>query len=101
NIVMPFPDLPPRVPVTNPTGLYVRSLEIPERWVGRRIVLHVGAAESVCIVRVNDREVGVGKDAHLASEFEISDLLVPGTNTLEVRVVKWADTSFVEDQDQW
>src|SRR6185312_10955132 len=35
NIVMPFPDLPPAVPAANPTGLYVRSFEVPERWAGR------------------------------------------------------------------
>ena len=81
NIVMPFPDLPPAVPAANPTGLYVRSFEVPERWAGRRIVLHIGAAESVAIVRVNDHDVGIGKDSHLASEFEIGDVLVPGTNT--------------------
>ena len=101
NIVMPFPDLPPAVPDANPTGLYVRTFEVPERWAGRRIVLHIGAAESVAIVAVNDREVGIGKDTHLASEFEIGDVLVPGTNTLEVRVVKWSDASFIEDQDEW
>ena len=64
-------------------------------------MLHIGAAESVAIVRVNDRDVGIGKDSHLASEFEIGDVLVPGTNTLEVRVVKWSDASFIEDQDEW
>ncbi|HEX7472512.1 MAG TPA: glycoside hydrolase family 2 TIM barrel-domain containing protein [Candidatus Limnocylindrales bacterium] len=101
NVQMPFLDHPPHVPTANPTGLYVRSFEIPEGWAGRRIVLHIGAAESVAIVRLNDRDVGVGKDAHLASEFEIGDLLVPGSNTLEVRVVKWSDASFIEDQDEW
>ena len=101
NIVMPFPDLPPHVPAANPTGLYVRTFEIPAHWADRRVVLHVGAAESVLLVRVNDREVGIGKDAHLASEFDISDVVATGSNTLELRVVKWSDASFVEDQDEW
>lgn len=101
NIVMPFPDLPPAVPAANPTGLYLRTFEVPARWAGRRIVLHIGAAESVAIVRLNDHEVGIGKDSHLASEFEVDGYLVPGANTLEIRVVKWSDASFIEDQDQW
>ena len=101
NVQMPFLDHPPHVPSANPTGLYLRTFEIPERWLGRRIVLHLGAAESVAIVRVNDHEVGVAKDSHLASEFEIGDVVLAGSNTLEVRVVKWSDASFVEDQDQW
>ena len=32
-----------------------------------RVVLHVGAAESVLMVRVNGDEVGIGKDSHLAA----------------------------------
>src|SRR6266850_3450552 len=73
NVQMPFPSLPPVVPADNPTGLYERTFELPQRWAGRRIVLHVGAAESVLIVRVNDREVGFSKDSHLAAEFDITD----------------------------
>ena len=64
-------------------------------------MLHLGAAESVAIVRLNDRDVGIAKDSHLASEFELDEFLVPGTNTLEIRVVKWSDASFIEDQDEW
>ena len=64
-------------------------------------MLHVGAAESVLIVELNGEEVGVGKDAHLASEFDLTGRLRPGPNTLRLRVVKWSDATFVEDQDEW
>jgi len=101
NVVMPFPGLPPAIPAANPTGLYEREVEIPARWAGRRIVLHVGAAESVMIARVNGREVGIGKDSHLASEFDVTDAVRPGANTISLTVVKWSDASYVEDQDQW
>src|SRR5439155_3665078 len=60
-----------------------------------------GAAESVLIVTLNDREVGVSKDSHLAAEFDVTGFLEPGENALTLRVVKWSDASFVEDQDQW
>ena len=101
NVQMPFPTLPPVVPKDNPTGLYERTFELPDRWAGRRIVLHVGAAESVLIVRVNDREVGFSKDSHLAAEFDVNEYVKPGANTITLRVVKWSDATFVEDQDQW
>ena len=65
------------------------------------MVLHVGAAESVLIVRVNGVDVGFSKDSHLAAEFEITDLVRAGSNTLTLRVVKWSDASYIEDQDQW
>ncbi len=101
NVQMPFAERPPNVPAHNPTGVYVRSFDLPEAWTGRRIVLHVGAAESVLIVTVNGREVGLSKDSNLAAEFDVTDLLGPGENDLSLRVVKWSDASFVEDQDQW
>ncbi|HEY0444161.1 MAG TPA: glycoside hydrolase family 2 TIM barrel-domain containing protein, partial [Candidatus Limnocylindrales bacterium] len=101
NVQMPFRELPPDVPGDNPTGLYERTFMLPARWAGRRIVLHVGAAESVLIATLNGRDVGISKDSHLAAEFDVTGLVVEGENTLTLRVVKWSDATFVEDQDQW
>ncbi len=101
NVVMPFPGLPPAIPAANPTGLYEREVEVPSAWAGRRIVLHVGAAESVLVARVNGHEVGISKDSHLAAEFDVTDVVAVGTNTVSLTVVKWSDASYVEDQDQW
>ena len=101
NVVMPFPGNPPDVPGLNPTGVYERAFELPEGWERRRVVLHVGAAESVLIVHVNAREVGISKDSHLAAEFDVTGFVRPGTNTVRLRVVKWSDASYIEDQDQW
>lgn len=101
NVQMPWPDLPPHPPAANPTGVYEREVEVPAEWAGRRVVLHVGAAESVLIVHVNGAEVGIGKDSHLASEFDVTDAIRPGINTVRLTVVKWSDATFIEDQDQW
>jgi beta-galactosidase len=101
NVQMPFRDRPPRVPDENPTGVYARTFELPDGWRGRRIVLHVGAAESVLVVRINGTEIGLSKDSHLAAEFDVTDDVRAGTNDLSLTVVKWSDASFVEDQDQW
>jgi beta-galactosidase len=102
NVQMPFPGKPLELPATNPTGVYERDFELSAGWLkGRRAVLHVGAAESVLIVTVNGQHVGVGKDSHLASEFDLTGLVKAGKNTIELRVVKWSDATYVEDQDQW
>ncbi len=101
NVQMPFPDRPPETPEENPTGVYERSFEVPAGWAGRRVVLHVGAAESVLLVEVNGQDVGISKDSHLAAEFEVTQVLRPGANELRLTVVKWSDASFIEDQDQW
>ena len=101
NVAMPFAGLPPAVPTANPTGVYEREVEVPERWAGRRIVLHVGAAESVLIARLNGHEAGISKDSHLAAEFDVTDLVAVGRNTIRLTVVKWSDATYIEDQDQW
>ena len=101
NVRMPFPERPPDPPADNPTGVYERTFELPAGWAGRRVVLHVGAAESVLIVVLNGAPVGISKDSHLAAEFDVTPFVRPGGNTLRLTVVKWSDASFVEDQDQW
>jgi len=101
NVRMPFPNRPPEVPEENPTGVYEREFELPGSWAHKRVVLHVGAAESVLIVALNGVDVGAGKDSHLAQEYDLTDLVRPGANRLRLTVVKWSDASFIEDQDQW
>jgi len=102
NVQMPFPGNPPHLPDVNPTGVYERDFELPAEWLaGRRVVLHVGAAESVLIASVNGVEIGISKDSHLAAEFDVTRVVRPGANSISLRVVKWSDASYVEDQDQW
>ena len=105
NIQMPWGDdlLPPHVPDDNPTGLYRTRFRVPGEWGSRRVVLHIGGAESFLVVWVNGRLAGMAKDSRLASEFDITELVRTGgvKNTLAAMVVRWSDASYVEDQDQW
>jgi beta-galactosidase len=101
NVQMPFDGPPPHLPDRNPTGVYRRELNVPKSWNGRRIVLHIGGAESVHALYVNSAFVGYGTDSRLASEYDITDHVSPGRNDLAVVVVKWSAHSYVEDQDQW
>ncbi|MFD8224788.1 glycoside hydrolase family 2 TIM barrel-domain containing protein [Streptomyces massasporeus] len=102
NVRMPFAEFPPDVPAANPTGVYERAVDVPAEWAGRRIVLQVGAAESVLLVHVDGRPVGISKDSHLAADFDLTGLVRPGERaTVRLTVVKWSDASHIEDQDQW
>ena len=101
NVQMPFEQLPPDVPALNPTGIYQREFTVPASWAGKRIVLQLGGFESVAIITVNGVEVGMAKDSRLASDFDISNVIHEKENHLEIKVVKWSDATFVEDQDQW
>src|SRR4029450_9604706 len=84
-----------------PTGVYERAFDLPEAFDGRRVILHVGAAESVLLVTLNGIDIGVSKDSHLAAEFDVTRAVRAGSNDLSLRVVKWSDATYVEDQDQW
>jgi beta-galactosidase len=101
NVQMPFPHSPPQVPDENPTGLYRLRFELPDAWSGRRVVLHIGGAESVLYVYANGRPVGMSKDSRLPAEFDLTRFLVEGKNILALAVVRWSDGSFLEDQDHW
>ncbi|MFW5828704.1 MAG: glycoside hydrolase family 2 TIM barrel-domain containing protein, partial [Planctomycetota bacterium] len=102
NVVMPFANMPPRVPEDNPTGIYRRRIAIPASWAGRRIILHCGGAESCLAVFVNGREIGFGTDSRLPSEFDISHAVQAGAdNQITLLVIRWSHGSFLEDQDHW
>jgi beta-galactosidase len=101
NVEMPFPGPPPALPTRNPTGVHRRSFTVPARWRGRRIVVHVGGAESVHAVFVNGRFVGYGTDSRLASEYDVTEHVDVGRNELAIVVVRYSAQSYVEDQDQW
>ena len=78
NVQMPWPHRPPDLPDENPTGWYRRTFVVPTGWRDRRVVLHVGAAESVLLVTLNGRDVGASKDSHLAAEFDVTGSPRPG-----------------------
>jgi beta-galactosidase len=101
NIQMPFLERPPQVPENNPTGLYRRSFNLPKNWQSRRTVLHFGGVESMFYVYVNGHLVGMSKDSRLPAEFDITSVVKSGKNSLAVKVLRWCDGTFMEDQDHW
>lgn len=109
NIVYPWdydgPDAPgldaPAIPELNPTAVHRRRVALPDDWLDRRVVLHVGAALSGLFVFVNGTPVGMSKPGHLPSEFDITATVHPGENDVALVVTRWSDASWLEDQDQW
>lgn len=101
NIQMPFEGPPPHLPSRNPTGVYRRSFEVPADWGDTQTVLSIGGADSVHGVYVNGHFVGYGTDARLASEYDVSRVVVPGGNDIAIVVVRYSAHSYIEDQDAW
>lgn len=101
NTVYPFPIEPPHVPTENPTGCYRRNFFIPEHWSDYAITLRFEGVDSAFHVWINGREIGYNQGSRLPSEFDITDALRVGSNSLSVRVYQWSDGSYLEDQDMW
>ena len=101
DMAYPFPLDPPNVPNENPTGVYMRTFEVPKEWDGRAIILRFGGVDSFFQVYVNEKFVGMSKGSRVASEFDVSETVTVGTNTIEVKVLQWSDASYLEDQDMW
>ncbi|HOX08929.1 MAG TPA: glycoside hydrolase family 2 TIM barrel-domain containing protein [Planctomycetota bacterium] len=101
NINYPHPLDPPHVPDLNPTGCYRVEFEVPAAWAGRRIMLVFQGVNSAFHAWVNGEPAGFSKGSHMPAEFDVTALARPGRNLLAVRVLKWCDGSYLEDQDFW
>ncbi|MCB1644344.1 MAG: DUF4981 domain-containing protein [Pseudomonadales bacterium] len=101
NVLMPFRHEPPTVPAENPTGLYRRHFTLRRNQLGKRQVLILGGIENCYYVYINGQQAGFSKDARLTSEFDITPWLHPGENLICLKVMRWSDSSYIEDQDQW
>lgn len=92
---------PPHVPAKNPTGCYRREFDLPECFEGRRTYLRFEGVETAYYLWVNGRPVGYSQDSKLPSEFDVTDFVRPGRNLMALEVVRFADTTYLEDQDYW
>lgn len=101
NSTYPFPNRPPFITRTNPVGSYFRTFEIPADWDGKQIILHFGGVKSAFYVWVNGQMVGYSEDSCLPAEFDVTEKVQKGKNTVAVQVFRWSDGSYLEDQDHW
>lgn len=102
NVPYPFEIDEPRVPVEqNPVGSYRRSFEVPEQWQSRELYVEFGAVSSAFYLWINGRYVGYSEGSKTPSEFNVTDYVHTGTNTIAVEVYRWSTGSYLEDQDMW
>lgn len=87
----------PYVPSINPMGIYEREFTVPADELSTYLMLE--GVSSMGEVYVNGRYVGFTQGSHLQAEFDLTDYVVPGTNTLRVNVRKWCVGTYLEDQD--
>ena len=100
NTKFPIPYDPPYVPAENPCGLYVRDFD----WHmadGSAAILCFEGVDSCFYLWLNGRFVGYSQVSHAMSEFDVSDFVENGRNTVAVLVLKWCDGTYFEDQDKF
>ncbi|MGL4520662.1 MAG: glycoside hydrolase family 2 TIM barrel-domain containing protein [Phocaeicola sp.] len=93
---------PPTVPHKyNEVGSYRRNFTVSKEWEGRRVVLCLEGAISFYYIWLNGELLGYNQDSKTAAEWDITDKLVPGNNTLAVECYRWSAGSYLECQDFW
>ena len=73
---------------------YRRGFELPEGFNLGRVLLHFGAVDQCARVWVNGEDVCVHEGGFLPFSADITELLIPGENTLTVRVTDDTDRSW-------
>ena len=101
NIRYPFPFDPPYVPQDIPCGAYVHTFVYHKDENAPKAFLNFEGVDSCFYVWINGSYVGYSQVSHMTSEFDITDLLQDGENTIAVLVMKWCDGSYLEDQDKF
>ncbi|MGI8256093.1 glycoside hydrolase family 2 TIM barrel-domain containing protein [Blautia difficilis] len=101
NIRYPFPFDPPYVPQDIPCGAYVHTFEYSRDEKASKAFLNFEGVDSCFYVWINGSYIGYSQVSHMTSEFDVTDLLQDGTNTVAVLVMKWCDGSYLEDQDKF
>lgn len=98
----PFPQNQPKIDHSiNEVGSYRRDFTVPAHFAGRRLLLTVGAAGAAYYIWVNGQRVGYSEDSKLPAEFDVTAYARPGRNTVAIELYRFADGSYLEDQDFW
>ena len=65
------------------------------------VFLNFEGVDSCFYVWVNGTYTGYSQVSHATSEFDVTDAIEEGENTIAVLVLKWCDGSYLEDQDKF
>ena len=100
NVRYPFPTIFPHVAYDNPSFHYRREFNI-EKKEGEKYYLNFEGVDSSFYLYINGMFKGFSQISHATSEFDITDLIIDGKNTVDVLVLKWCISSYLEDQDKF
>ena len=87
-----------------PTSLYHKIFNIPTSWDGRDTFIHFDGVKSAFYLWINGKYVGYSQGSMTPAEFNITKYIHSGPerlNEIAIKVLKWTDGSYLEDQDMW
>ncbi len=91
---------PPFAPTEyNPVGCYIKKFSLDSFDRKQRVILTFEGVESAYYVYVNGVRCAYSEGTFRHSEFDITEYLTEGENTLGVEVYRWCTGSWMEDQD--
>ncbi|SEW53907.1 glycoside hydrolase family 2 TIM barrel-domain containing protein [Chitinophaga arvensicola] len=85
----------------NPVGSYRRDFMLPANWKGQRIFLSFEGVDAGFFLWVNGKKIGYSVNSRNLAEFDVTDAVAPGKNTVAVEVYQYTSGSYLEDQDMW
>ncbi len=100
NVQYPFPVLFPHVTRDNPCWHYRRVFRL-EKKDGERYYLNFEGVDNAFYLYINGTYKGYSQISHATSEFDVTDLLVDGENRVDVFVLKWSISTYLECQDKY
>lgn len=100
NIRYPFPVMLPHLPYENPCWHYRRTFNVRKQK-GERYYINFEGVDSAFYIYINGEFKGYSQISHATSEFDVTDLVVNGENTIDVLVLKWCISTYLECQDKF
>lgn len=98
----PFPRNQPLIDHSlNEVASLRRDFDVPPHFEGRRLMLTIGAAGAAYYLWVNGQRIGYSEDSKLPTEFDVTAATRPGRNVVAIELYRYADGSYLEDQDFW
>ena len=102
NIIYPYKINPPYMPREyNPIGLYHKVFDIDGEWSDQEVYIHFGGVNSAFYLWINGKKIGYSEGSKTPAEFNITNYISEGKNSMFLQVIRWSDGTYIEDQDFW
>ena len=100
NTRYPFPVMLPHLPYENPCWHYRRTFNLKKKS-DEKYYINFEGVDSAFYLYVNGKFKGYSQISHATSEFDVTELVENGENTIDVLVLKWCISTYLECQDKF